>query len=291
MFRDSIALIRGTVLGFVEDGALSRGAAIAYYTVFSIAPVLVIVIAIAGFVFGQDAAQGAIAGQLSGLMGAQSAEALQSMIRSASNRQSGIIATVVGIATLLVTATGVFGEMQSSLNAIWKAKPNTSAVSRLVRVRIVSLGLILALGFLLMVSLVVSAALSAFGSYLNGILPGLHLLLQSLSFLLSFSLVSVLFAVIYKFLPDTPITWHDVAIGAIVTALMFTIGKTFIALYIGSSKVASSYGSAGALMVILLWIYYSAQIFLLGAEFIRAYAESHGSHRGKYAVHQFDRQG
>jgi membrane protein len=271
-------LVTKTVLGFIEDGALSRGAAIAYYTIFSIAPILIIVIAVAGLVFGQDAAEGAIVGQLSGLMGEQSAEAIQSMIKSASNRQSGIVATMIGVATLLLGATGVFGEIQSSLNAIWKAEPNTSAVSQLVWARITSFGLVLTLGFLLVVSLAVSAALSALDTYLNGIFPGIHVLFRALNFVVSLALISVLFGAIYKFLPDTPIAWRDVSIGAIVTALLFTIGKTLIGFYIGSSKVASSYGAAGALFVILVWIYYSAQIFLLGAEFTKTYANSHGSH-------------
>ncbi len=270
-------LISQSVAAFIADGALTYGAAIAYYTIFAIAPVLLIVIAVAGLAFGHDAAQGAIVAQLSGLMGQQSAEALQSMLRSAHSSGSGTLATIVGIATLLITASGVFGEMQTSLNAIWKARPNTSAVSRLIRARIVSLGLVMALGFLLMVSLALSAALTVVGSYLNGFFPGIHLLLQILNFIISFLLISLLFAAIYKFLPDTPIAWRDVAIGAVATALLFTVGKTLIGLYIGSSQVASSFGAAGALIVILLWIYYSAQIFLLGAEFTKCYAHSHGS--------------
>lgn len=277
MFGKLTGLVKASVVAFVDDGALSHGAAIAYYTIFSIAPVLLIVIAIAGLVFGRDAAQGAIVDQLSGLMGEQSAEALQSMLKSASNTSSGTLATIIGLGTLLVTASGVFGEMQTSLNAIWKAEPRSSTVSRLVRARIVSLGLVMALGFLLMVSLAVSAALTALGTYLHGIFPGIRLLLQIANFVISFTLISVLFAAIYKFLPDTPIAWRDVVIGAVVTALLFTVGKTLIGLYIGSSKVASSYGAAGALIVILLWIYYSAQIFLLGAEFTKCYAHSHGS--------------
>ncbi len=270
-------LISQSVAAFIADGALTYGAAIAYYTIFAIAPVLLIVIAVAGLAFGHDAAQGAIVAQLSGLMGQQSAEALQSMLRSVHSSGSGTLATIVGIVTLLITASGVFGEMQTSLNAIWKARPNTSAVSRLIRARIVSLGLVMALGFLLMVSLALSAALTAVGSYLNDFFPGIHLLLQILNFIISFLLISLLFAAIYKFLPDTPIAWRDVAIGALATALLFTVGKTLIGLYIGSSQVASSFGAAGALIVILMWIYYSAQIFLLGAEFTKCYAHSHGS--------------
>jgi membrane protein len=271
-------IAKQAVSAFIEDGALSRGAAIAYYTIFSLAPILVIVIALAGLIFGQEAAEGAIVVQLRGLMGEQSAQAVQSMISSASNRQSGILATIIGIGALLVGATGVFGEIQSSLNAIWKVEPKTSAVTQLVKVRIASFGLILTLGFLLVVSLAVTAALSALDAYLSGILPGIHLMFQGLNFLASLGLISVLFGAIYKFLPDIQIAWRDVLMGAVVTALLFTVGKTLIGLYIGSSKVASSYGAAGALIVILLWIYYSAQIFLLGSEFTKAYANSHGSH-------------
>jgi membrane protein len=270
-------LIRQSVSAFIADGALSYGAAIAYYTIFAIAPVLLIVIAVAGLAFGRDAAQGAIVAELSGLMGQQSAEALQTMLRSAHSSGSGTLATIIGLATLLITASGVFGEMQTSLNAIWKAQPRASTVTRLIRARIVSLGLVMALGFLLMVSLAVSAALAAIGSYLNDFFPGIHLLLQIANFIVSFVLISLLFAAIYKFLPDTPIAWRDVGIGAVATALLFTVGKTLIGLYIGSSSIASSFGAAGALIVVLLWIYYSAQIFLLGAEFTKCYAHSHGS--------------
>jgi membrane protein len=269
-------LAKDTVSNFMSDGALSQGAAIAYYTIFSIAPVLVIAISVAGLAFGQDAAQGAIVRQLGGLMGQQSADAIQAMIKSASNHKSGIIATVLGVGTLILTASGVFGQMQSALNLIWKAEPKTG-ISRLVRARIASLGLVAALGFLLMVSLVVSAAVSALDSYLNGILPGAHILLQAVNFVLSVVLIGLLFAAIYKVLPDTQIAWRDVAVGALVTSLLFTIGKSLIGLYIGHSNIASSYGGAGAFVIVLLWIYYSSQIFLLGAEFTHVYAEAHGS--------------
>jgi membrane protein len=201
------------------------------------------------------------------------------MIRSAGNHKSGIVATILGIGTLIVTASGVFGQMQSALNLIWKAEP-TAGLSRLVRARAASLGLVAALGFLLMVSLVVSAALSTLDTYLNGILPGAHILLQAVNFILSVVLIGVLFAAIYKVLPDTQIAWRDVAVGALVTSLLFTIGKSLIGLYLGHSNIASSYGGAGAFVIVLLWIYYSAQIFLLGAEFTHVYAEAHGSRAG-----------
>jgi membrane protein len=270
-------LLKDTVLAFIEDEALSRGAAIAFYTVTSIAPILLIVIAIAGLAFGREAAQGAITAQIGGLMGQQTAEVLQSAVASASGKSSGILATIIGIVTVVATASGVFGEMQSALNAFWKAKPQGGTVSRLVRARAASLGLVAALGFLLLVSLVVSAALTAFGNYLNSILPFGKVIVEALNALVSLVLISILFAAIYRILPDLPIDWRDVIVGAIVTAALFTIGKSLIGWYIGSSAVASSYGAAGALIILLLWVYYSAQIFLLGAEFTKVYANRHAA--------------
>jgi membrane protein len=280
MLRVTWTLLKDSVNGYIEDDALSRGAAIAYYTIFSIAPLLVIVIAIAGLVYGTEAARGAIVGQLQGMIGLKGAEAIQTMIASANNKSSGILATALGIGTLLVTATGVFGEMQTGLNVIWKVKPdpNASTVSRMVRARAASLGLVAALGFLLVVSLAVSASITAAGHLLQRALPEIDLLLQLVNFLLSFGMVTLLFAAIYKVLPDKSIEWYDVWIGALATAFLFTLGKTAIGLYIGSSQVASAYGAAGALVIILLWVYYSAQIFLFGAEFTKAFAHRHGSH-------------
>jgi membrane protein len=277
MFSSGWKLIKDSVMAFIEDEALSKGAAIAFYTVTSIAPILLIVIAIAGLAFGRDAAQSAITAQLSGLMGRQTAELLQTAVASASAKSSGIVATIVGLVTLIATASGVFGEMQSALNAIWKAKPKGGTVSRLIRARAASLGLVGALGFLLMVSLVVSAGLTAFGDYLNTVLPFGKVILSALNVLVSFALIALLFAAIYKVLPDTALTWRDVIVGALITAALFTIGKSLIGWYIGSSAVASSYGAAGALIVLLLWVYYSAQIFLLGAEFTKVFASRHGS--------------
>jgi membrane protein len=272
-------MLKDTVLAFINDEALSRGAAIAFYTVTSIAPVLLIVIAIAGLAFGQDAAQNAIITQLSGLMGRQPAEVLQTAVASAARKSSGIMATIIGLVTLMVTASGVFGEMQTALNVIWKAKPTGTTVSRLIRARAASLGLVAAMGFLLMVSLVVSTALTAFGNYLDSILPFGKVILTVLNVVVSLMLISFLFAAIYKVLPDRNLEWRDVAVGAFVTAILFTVGKSLISWYIGSSAVASSFGAAGALIVLLMWVYYSAQIFLLGAEFTKIYANRHGSRR------------
>src|ERR1035437_9065955 len=277
MFSESWKMFKDTILSFIDDEALSRGAAIAFYTVTSIAPVLLIVVAIAGLAFGHDAAQNAIITQLSGLMGQQTAEVIQAAIASAAGKSSGILANIIGVATLVATASGVFGEMQSSLNAIWKAKSVATTVSRLIRARATSLGLVAALGFLLIVSLAVSAGLTAFGNYLDSIIPIGKLIFPILNFFVSLALLAALFAAIYKVLPDRRLEWRDVIIGAIVTSVLFTIGKSLIGWYLGSSAVASSYGAAGGLIVLLLWVYYSVQIFLLGAEFTKIFANQHGS--------------
>ena len=273
-------LLKQTVAAYMEDEALSRGAAIAFYTIISLAPVLVIVIAVAGLAFGHQAAQGAITGELRGLMGQQSAEVLQKAISSASGKSAGIIATIVGIVTLLITASGVFGEMQNSLNVIWKAKPVGGTVSTMVKARAASLGLVFTLGFLLMVSLVASAGITALSGFIDAYIPFGHLLLAVVNFIISFVLISALFAAIYKVLPDKHLEWRDVMVGAIATSALFTVGKTLIGLYLGSSTVGTSYGAAGGLMIALLWVYYSAQIFLLGAEFTKVYAVVYGSHHG-----------
>jgi membrane protein len=274
-------LLRDSVEGFIDDDALSRGAAIAYYTLFSLAPILLITIAIAGLAFGRDAARGAIVEQLSGLMGGKSAEALQAMIESASDPKTGLTASLVGIVAAAITLTGAFGEVQSALNAIWKAKSQRSTLSRLMRARLASLGLVATSGFLLTVSLVVSAALASVSNYLKVVFPGAEVVLQVANIAISGALLTGMFAAIFKVLPDTPIAWRDVAIGALVTAGLFEGGKYVIALYIGKSNVASSYGAAGALIILLLWIFYSAQIFLLGAEFTRAFARRYGTHAGR----------
>ena len=279
MFAKAWNLIKATVSGFMADEALSRAAAIAYFTIFSIAPLLLVVIAIAGLVFGREAAQAAIMGQFGGLMGKGSGDALASMLQSAGSQsqKAGTIAAIIGIVTLLITASGAFGEIQSSLNKIWKAEPK-AGLSRLVRARAASLGLVMTLGFLMLVSLVVSAGIAAVGHSVEGIFPGAKVLMAVVNFVITLALLSAVFAAIYKFLPDKPIAWRDVAVGAVATALLFPIGKSLIGLYIGSSNVAESYGTAGSLIIILLWIYYSTLTFLFGAEFTRAYAQQFGSH-------------
>ena len=280
MIFAALKMLKDTVLSFIDDEALSRGAAIAFYTVTSLAPVLLIVIAVAGLVFGRDAAQSAISDQFSTLMGRQTAEVLESAIASAAGKSSSIIATIIGVAILIVTASGIFGELQAALNAIWKAKPQATTVSRLIRARAISLGLVAALGLLLIVSLVISASLTAFGNYLDTVLPMGKLVLPALNFVVSVVLLGFLFGAIYKVLPDRSLQWNDVMIGALVTSVLFNIGKSLIGWYIGSSAIASSYGAAAGLIVLLLWVYYSVQIFLLGAEFTKIYANRHGSKRG-----------
>lgn len=270
-------LLRQSILGFVNDNALSHGAAIAFYATTSLAPILLIVVAIAGMAFGHEAAQLALSAQIAGLMGPQSADLLQATIENASQKEAGTLASILGLVTLFVAASGVFGEMQLALNEIWKVKPSGATISRLVRARIASLGLVAALGFLLLVSLVVSAAISALGEVINAYLPFGTIILSAINGIVSFALITLLFAAIYKVLPDRSLQWRDVGLGAVVTGFLFTIGKSLIGWYIGTSAISSSYGAAGALLVVLLWVYYSAEIFLLGAEFTRAYSVRHGS--------------
>ncbi|MER8681100.1 YihY/virulence factor BrkB family protein [Mesorhizobium sp. M1405] len=270
-------LLKQSVLGFIDDNALSHGAAIAFYATTSLAPILLIVVAIAGMAFGHEAAQLALSAQIAGLMGPQSAELLQATIENASQKEAGTLASILGLVTLFIAASGVFGEMQLALNEIWKVKPSGATISRLVRARIASLGLVAALGFLLLVSLVVSAAISALGDVINAYLPFGTIILSAINGIVSFALIALLFAAIYKVLPDRSLQWRDVGLGAVVTGFLFTIGKSLIGWYIGTSAISSSYGAAGALLVVLLWVYYSAEIFLLGAEFTRAYSVRHGS--------------
>ena len=271
-------LLKNAFNWFIEDEALTRGAAIAFYTATSLAPVLLIVIAIAGLLYGEEAAQGAITSELGDLMGRQTAELLQTAIASSKSQSSGFLAAAVGLVTLIATASGVFGEIQAALNKVWKAEPRGTTVGRLIRARAKSLGLVAA-SILLMVSLAASAALTAFENQINAALPFGGIVLSVVNFLVSLALISFLFAAVFKVLPDCDLEWRDVAVGAIITALLFIAGKSLIGWYIGSSAVASTYGAAGGLIVLLLWVYYTSQIFLFGAELARSYASLHGSKR------------
>jgi membrane protein len=259
------------------------GAALAYYTIFSIAPLLLIVIAVAGFAFGREAVQGQLTAQLSDLVGPEGAQAVQGLIASASEPKQGVIASVIGVVLLLLGATTVFGELQSALDRIWRvpAPPEAGGIWKLLRTRLLSFGLVLGLGFLLLVSLVISAALAALGSRWGSAVNGWEPLLQFINLAVSFALETGLFAMIYKLMPRARIAWHDVWVGAGVTALLFEVGKLLIGLYLGKSSVASGFGAAGSVVVLLVWVYYSAQIFLLGAEFTWVYAHHHGSKAGQ----------
>ena len=274
------------VLAWVDDLAPSMGAAISYYTIFSLAPLLVIVIAIAGAIFGREAVQGEIVVQLQSLIGRDGALAVQGLIKSASEPSKGIAAGAISIVVLLIGATTVFAELQSALDRIWhvpeRAKP--TGLWAILRARVLSFGLILGLAFLLMVSLSVSSAVAAFGTWTSGMVPGWGRVLQVFNILLSVGISTVLFAMIYKFMPTVKIVWRDVWIGALVTSVLFEIGKAGIALYIGKSGVNESFAAAGSLVVLLAWVYYAAQIFLLGAEFTKVYANEHGSVAGVKAA-------
>ena len=278
MLTRAWVLVKDTVEGFIDDGAMSRGAAVAYYTIFSIAPLLLIATAMAGLVFGEKAVEGAIAEQLEGLLGRPSAEAVQAMVQGAANPTKGTVATVVSVVTLLLTASGVFAELQTALNEIWKAPPpQGDTITRLVVARAAAIGLVAATGFLLLVSLLVSAALAALATWVGGLMPELTKLLALANFAVSFLMITLLFGAIYKILPDRQLRFRDVAVGAAVTALLFTIGKTLIGWYIGGTGIASTYGAAGSLMVVLVWVFYSTQVFLLGAEFTKAWAGLKGN--------------
>ncbi len=272
-------LIRESASSWSEDRAPSMGAAIAYYTLFSIAPLLVIVIAIAGLVFGAEAAQNAIAAQLDGLIGREGAIAVQGLLKSASEPARGAISTIVGAITLVIGATTVFAELQSALDRIWEvpAARRTGGILSLLRTRLLSLGMVLVLGLLMLVSLVLSAALAALGRWWGGFFGEWQALLQVINFAVSFAMITGLFAAIYRIMPRADIAWRDVWVGAVVTALLFSIGKTLIGLYLGKSAVTSGFGAAGSMVVLLVWVYYSAQIFLLGAEFTWVYAHASGS--------------
>ncbi len=277
------SMARESVSAWIDDFAPSMGAGIAYYTVFSLAPLLVIVIAIAGLLFGSDVASGYLYGQLGDLLGEQGADAVRDMVESAHSTGEGIVATAVGAVLLAVGATTVFGELQSDLDRIWKAPAakKSEGLWGMIRGRILSFGLVVSLGFLMLVSLVISAALAAFGKWWSGLIGDVEWLLHILDFVVSLAVVTVMFALMYKILPRVKIGWHDVWIGAIVTAVLFAIGKLLVGLYLGKSNLASSFGTAGALAVLLVWVYYSAQIFLLGAEFTWVYAQRFGSRQGQ----------
>jgi len=261
---------------WMDDYAPSMGAALSYYTLFSLAPLLVIIIAIAGVVFGQDAAQGAIVAQLQGIMGQEGATAVQGLLKAAREPSTGIVASIVGGFLLLLGATAIFAELQTDLDRIWEvpAKEKPSGIWGWLRSRVLSFGLVLGVAFMLMISLVVSAALAAAVEWLGGGNSAESVLANILNFTASFAIFTVLFAMIYKIMPTAKISWHDVWMGAAVTAMLFNVGKSLIGLYLAKSNVASGFGAAGSFVILVAWFYYSAQIFLFGAEYTWVYANS-----------------
>jgi membrane protein len=275
-------LTKAAASSWVDDYAQSMGAALAYYTMLSIAPFLLIVISLAGMIFGVDAARGEIAAQLQGLMGREGAEAVQKLLESASKPAESIAAAVAGLVLLLVGATSVFAELQDALDRIWRApKRSRRGIWSLLRVRLLSFGTIAGISFLMMVSLVVSAALAAIGKLWGPRFSDWQSLVAVVNVVFSYVLTTTVFAMIYKVMPRVKVAWADVFIGATVTALLFTIGKSLIGLYIGRSGLTSGFGAAGSLVMAMVWVYYSAQIFLLGAEFTWAYALTFGSRKEK----------
>lgn len=273
-----IRLLKEAFQEWQEDKVSLLAAALAYYTVFSITPLLVIAIAIAGAVFGQDAAKGEILEQVNGLVGDQGAQAIEVALANADRPEISGVASIISVVVLLIGASGVFAQLQQALNTVWnvKTKPDNKGIWEFIRKRLLSFGMVLAIGFLLLVSLIVSAALSGVGKLQINLLPGFTPLWQLLNFAVSFGFISLLFALIYYYLPDVKVRWKDVWIGAIITALLFTFGKFAIGLYLGRGSFGSAYGAAGSLIVFLAWVFYSAQILLFGAEFTQVYARKYG---------------
>ena len=272
-------LLKRTVAQWIEDEPFQLASSLSYYTLFSLAPLLIIVIAIAGFAFGREAAEHQIVGTIQGMVGQQSAQAIQGMIQNASSQpKTGMLSTVIGVVTLIFGAGGVVGQLQTSLNTIWGVTPKAGqGVWGFVRQRFISFAMVLSIGFLLLVSLVISAIVTSLTRFMGNFLGGAEILAHGLDLLVSFILVTALFAMIYKFLPDVRIQWRDVWIGAALTSVLFTVGKFLIGLYLGHSGVSSAYGAAGSLITVLLWVYYSSLIFFLGAEFTQVYASQYGS--------------
>lgn len=277
--RNLWSLCTESIRRWNDDYAQSMGAALAYYAMFSIAPLLLIVISLTGIFFGPEAIRGEIFSQLRGLMGDDGALAVEQLLESVSQPEKSLLATLIGAIVLTIGATTVFGELQDDLDRIWKVpvREKEAGLWRLIRNRILSFGMILGIGFLLLVSLIFNAVLAALSKWWAPIFGEWATVASISNFIISFLMVTAMFALIYKFMPRARILWSDVIVGSLVTALLFTIGKTLIGIYLGESGVASGYGTAGSLIALLIWVYYSAQIFLLGAEFTKIYAERHGS--------------
>jgi membrane protein len=273
MIKKIWSYLKETISEWNEDGASRLAAALSYYTIFSLAPLLVIAVAIAGLVFSQSTIQNQLNSQLQNLLGGRGATAVMTMLASTRQTGTGIVASIFSIVVLLFGASGVFGQLQTAMNIIWDVKEDApKGLMHTIQERFVSFTMVLGVGFLLLVSLIISAALSALNGYLNTLLPGVGgFIWQVLGFLISFAVITLIFALIIKVLPDRHIAWRDVWVGAILTALLFNIGKYLIGLYLSRASVTSAYGAAGSLVIVLLWVYYSAQILFLGAEFTQVY--------------------
>jgi membrane protein len=270
-------MTRQTFSEWSNDKGGRLGAALSYYTVFSIAPLLLLVISIAGLVFGRQAAEGSLFGQLSGVVGPDAAHLIQAAVTKANHTKGGVLGTVIGVVVLLVGATGVVIELQGALDTVWKVQPKPNrGIRGVVRTRLLSVAMILSLGFLLLVSLVVSAALSALSGWMRAAFGDIAVLSWAIDAIVALAVIATMVALIYKILPDAKVAWRDVWVGALATAILFMAGKYLIGLYIGKASVGSAFGAAGSLAVLLVWIYYSAQIILLGAEFTRVYANRFG---------------
>lgn len=277
--KQILDLIKKTVTAWVDDYAPSMGAAIAYYTLFSIAPLLIIAIAVGDFVIGHQAAQSEIIGQIQGIVGAEGALAVQGLLQKASEPAHSLPAIAGSVITMIIGATTVFGELQSDLDRIWRVSVPSQerGLWHLLRTRLLSFGLVLGVGFLLLISLIISAVIAAFGKWFSSLFAGWEVVLLALDLSISFAITTVLFALIYKYMPRATISWRDVWIGAAVTAFLFAIGKFLISLYLGRASAAFGFDAAGSLIVLLLWVYFAAQIFLLGAEFTCVYSNTYGS--------------
>jgi len=272
MLKKIGSLFKETFAAWQADKASRLAAALAYYAIFSLAPMLLLAIALVGLIFGDDAAQNQVAEALDDAVGPEAAQVIQGAIANASEPSSGILASIIGLATLLLGASGFFGALQDALNTIWDVTPQAGGIKGVIKQRLLQFLMVLLIGFLLLLSLVASVVVSALINFLQ-----LGDFLQYINLIVSFALITLLFALVYKVLPDVEISWRDVWVGAAVTSLLFTIGKFLIGLYLGSSTVGSAYGAAGSLIVLLVWIYYSAQVFLMGAEFTKIYAQQFGS--------------
>jgi membrane protein len=277
--RSLVKLLKEAVNEYNKDKVSRLAAALAYYTIFSLAPLLIIAIAIAGFIFGEEAAKGEIVTQIQGLIGKEGAQFVEITIENAAKpNNNGSIASLVSIGVLIFGASGVFAELQDALNTVWEVQPKPKlGFAKFIRKRFLTFAMVLVIGFLLLVSLVISALLTGISNFTINLLPGYDFIWQTTNNIISFAVITLLFAMIFKFLPDVKITWGDVFVGSSITSLLFVLGKSLIGLYLGNSSFSSSYGAAGSIVIILVWTYYSAQILLFGAELTQVYARKYGS--------------